>query len=388
MRCRGGSAILGGMLREASFRNFKALADVRVRLGEVTCLVGANASGKTSVLEGIECLTRLALRPEVEDEEHLYRRFDGIFGGRYAPDRVRTVGVSDAIILELLSAQSLQVKLTPEAGGSSWLRQAKLTGPGMSVEYREKKPHSHAPFFSALEATGIASALRLRLDPERLREPSFSEDEIPRLDREGAGLASVISFLLSDRSPAVASIEEDLAKIVPGAGRLKARPSQVSRSEREVLRINNEAVTRTLERKVPGHRLELLGRGGEGIPAEHLSEGTLLVIGLLTVLHTNPGLKLLLLDDIDRGLHPRAQRTLVELLLKIRSERPELQIVCTTHSPFVLDLFAPEDVRVMKRDADGLAHCQELTAHPEWSRWKETLKAGEFWSFVGEDWVG
>jgi predicted ATP-dependent endonuclease of OLD family len=96
---------------------------------------------------------------------------------------------------------------------------------------------------------------------------------------------------------------------------------------------------------------------------------------------------LLLLDDIDRGLHPRAQRALVTLLHTIQQSRPDLQIVCTTHSPFVLDLFDPADVRVMRRDPEGLAHCQELIRHPNWPKWQSTLKAGEFWSFVGEDWV-
>ncbi|MGK3997677.1 hypothetical protein [Sorangium sp. So ce1024] len=70
-----------------------------------------------------------------------------------------------------------------------------------------------------------------------------------------------------------------------------------------------------------------------------------------------------------------------------RAAVPELQFVCTTHSPFVLDLFDAEDVRVLRTDAEGLTHARKLTDHPEWAEWKGTLKAGEFWSYVGEDWL-
>ncbi|MEZ4448854.1 MAG: AAA family ATPase [Nannocystaceae bacterium] len=374
------------MIQEASFRNFKALADVRVRFGEVTCLVGANASGKTSVLEGIERLTALATSGASDEAS----RFGGIsrsFRGRFEPDLIRTAGSSDLLEfrLEARGTLCLSIALHPRA----WMPSASLTGPDGT--YRFEVPgegNMNESFFHAVGSMGLEPSMRLRFEPHHLGRPSYFIDDNPHVAPDGSGLSSVISYLLSARHPGVGAIEDDLNRILPGAGRLRTKIAEISQTEHDLIRINDEVFDRPIERKILGHRLELLGRGGEGIPADHLSEGTLLVIGILTVLHTNPGLKLLLLDDIDRGLHPRAQRTLVELLLKIRAERPELQVVCTTHSPFVLDLFATEDVRVMKRDAEGLAHCQELTAHPEWPKWKETLKAGEFWSFVGEDWVG
>jgi predicted ATP-binding protein involved in virulence len=94
-----------------------------------------------------------------------------------------------------------------------------------------------------------------------------------------------------------------------------------------------------------------------------------------------------LLDDFDRALHPMAQRQLVTCVKDMLEQRADLQFVCTTHSPYVLDLFDAEDVRVLRADQRGLTQARRLTEHPEWKDWKETLKAGEFWSYVGEDWL-
>src|SRR5262245_784915 len=48
------------MIHDVRFRNFKALRGVELELDRLTVLVGPNASGKTSVLEGLHHLTRLA----------------------------------------------------------------------------------------------------------------------------------------------------------------------------------------------------------------------------------------------------------------------------------------------------------------------------------------
>nr|WP_250645723.1 AAA family ATPase [Sorangium cellulosum] len=48
------------MLTEAHFKNFKLLRDVRLSLGRLNVLVGPNAVGKSTVLEGLHDLLQLA----------------------------------------------------------------------------------------------------------------------------------------------------------------------------------------------------------------------------------------------------------------------------------------------------------------------------------------
>ena len=66
---------------------------------------------------------------------------------------------------------------------------------------------------------------------------------------------------------------------------------------------------------------------------------------------------------------------------------PELQIVCTTHSAYLLDLFEPSEVRVLDIDADRSTHARPLTAHPEFETWKFGTQTGELWAAMGDAWV-
>ncbi|HEX2574678.1 MAG TPA: AAA family ATPase, partial [Polyangia bacterium] len=101
-----------------------------------------------------------------------------------------------------------------------------------------------------------------------------------------------------------------------------------------------------------------------------------------------PGaVRLLLLDDIDRGLHIAAQARLIDVLRKLLAARPDLQIVCTTHSPYLLSRCAPEEVRVMALDAERHTRVQRLVDHPRFEEVRYGFQTGEIWASFGEDWV-
>jgi predicted ATP-binding protein involved in virulence len=112
-----------------------------------------------------------------------------------------------------------------------------------------------------------------------------------------------------------------------------------------------------------------------------------LALGLLTKLHEPERPRLVLLDDIDRGLHIEAQSRLVEVLRELLELDPELQIVCTTHSPYLLDRFDPSEVRVLGLDADRCTQASPLTAHPDFDKWKFGTQTGELWAALGSAWV-
>ena len=125
----------------------------------------------------------------------------------------------------------------------------------------------------------------------------------------------------------------------------------------------------------------------KGIPAHEMSEGTLLTTALLTLLHGENPPNLLVMDDIDKGLHPKAIASLVDFIKGIMEQRPDLQIIATTHSPYLLDHIPIQSVICMHVADDGYARAKPLSDHPEYDHWKEVMTAGEFWSAMGEKWV-
>src|SRR5262249_14259695 len=126
--------------------------------------------------------------------------------------------------------------------------------------------------------------------------------------------------------------------------------------------------------------------GGDSLPARQVSEGTLLVLGLLAALYAPDRAELVLLDDLDRGLHPTAQKELIALLRGLLQTKPDLQIVATTHSPYLLNWLEPSEVR-MTYLVEGFTACGPLTDHPKFEKWKDEISPGEMWSMFGEKWL-
>ncbi len=127
--------------------------------------------------------------------------------------------------------------------------------------------------------------------------------------------------------------------------------------------------------------------GGDDLNGSQVSEGTLLVLGLLTALHAPDRPNLILLDDLDRGLHPRAQKELVALLRGLLDTSPDLQLVATTHSPYLLNCMQPNEVRMTTLREDGATLCGSIENHPKFEEWKDEMAPGEMWSLFGEKWL-
>lgn len=127
--------------------------------------------------------------------------------------------------------------------------------------------------------------------------------------------------------------------------------------------------------------------GAHALRASQVSEGTMLVLGLLAALHSPGGPSLILLDDLDRGLHPRAQKELIALLREMQNTNPRLQLLATSHSPYLLDWMQTNEVRMTYLPDGGAAVCAPLGKHPKFQKWKDEMSPGEMWSLFGENWL-
>jgi len=126
---------------------------------------------------------------------------------------------------------------------------------------------------------------------------------------------------------------------------------------------------------------------GNDLPASSVSEGTLVVLAVLTLVYGSDQADLIMLDDVELGLHPQAQRDLIRQLRRVQEKNPKLQIIVSTHSPYVIDEFIPEGVWLFSTDSEGCAVSKRLSEHPDARRALEVLTTGEFWSAEGESWV-
>lgn len=123
-----------------------------------------------------------------------------------------------------------------------------------------------------------------------------------------------------------------------------------------------------LERPIP-----VLRRTNAAYSGYHQGQGETTIAELIQA--DLPKYGLILIDEIESSLHPRAQRRLVRDLATVCRER-ELQIILTTHSPYVLEEL-PKEARLQIFEQDGerqamigvspefaLSHMDDVS-HPE-----------------------
>jgi predicted ATPase len=214
-----------------------------------------------------------------------------------------------------------------------------------------------------------------------------TEDEIPRMRSEGYGLASTLAWMNVADDAGLAELTHDLRDLVPGVKRIKTCRERIATRRPEKFDAGGQPAWQLVDDTAIEDRFAIEFDDGFEVSANLLGEGTVLALGLLTKLHGPVRPRLFLLDDIDRGLHPTAQFKLVQVLRKRMALDPEMQIVCTTHSPYLLDLFEPAEVRVLALDAKRRTHVRSLTEHPEFGNWKFGTQTGELWAALGEEWV-
>lgn len=331
------------MIRCVTIKNFKCLRDVTVNLEPFTVFVGANGSGKTSFLQALDLLCRT------------FRTQPGQLDGDYQQNR--SFGTTDEVELSCLSGD-IHFRYRTQSPPQQPHRPRKPEWAGEGAAFAtEGSPLDWKPW----QATQgmLPKPVWLRLDTNVLRSPQPAQD-IRRMANNGQGMHRALSSMILERRSDFFKLEADLSRIVPSVRQLQP----------------------TAE-----HEIRFDTVNGKGLTANQVSEGTLLTLGLLTVIHgvDKPGV--LLLDDIDRALHPKAQRELIDLLRGVQTANPDIQIVGSTHSPYLLGRMQPNEVQVTSLRDDGSTACEPLTHHPKFAKWKDEFHPGEMWSMFGEKWV-
>jgi hypothetical protein len=361
------------MIKKVSFRNFKALRSVDLSLERLTVIVGPNASGKTSILQGLYYLSRLAtigpenFRNESPHPFDLYSR-GGSGGLEVAVEMSEGRGCFKLTHVRPLPSFPIRTVRDLEAFSAS------------AFEVCGQPVLEHA----------LRGAALARLDPAKLASPSYSPDVSREVGPDGVGLPSVLASLALTFPEEWQELQDRAHQVIPAIRRIRLDRIPMYRNLNlggEWVELRGSAGTGLKDQLFPFDLLLFDMEGAPTLRGQFASEGTLVVVGLLAILLKPPRPNLVLLDDLGHGLHPMAQQKLIGLLRTMMEEHPELQIVATTHSPYLLDSLRPEEVRLTTLDADGSAACAALTEHPDFERWKEEMTPGEFWSMIGEKWV-
>ncbi len=349
------------MIESIRIQDFKGHRDTSVRLGRLTVLVGPNGSGKTSVLEALQLQRMLATTGT--HNVFLNDRAYGDLQRRGTTEIVLTSSGKSghgAYALRLAIRPSLEMNVVWESVAGEVKRGF---NPGVQL-------------FQVPHFTGVKAALGevglYKFNAEKIAAAAYSDKPGASIEYDGTNTAVALAELKLGYDEIFARIEDAMRTIIPSVERVRIRPATVQRPQGDVV----------------GSKIYFDFRGASGVPAHCASEGTLITLALLTVLHGPNRPNLILLDDFDQSLHPQAQMELVTLIKRLLDEFPDVQIVATTHSPYILDQLDPADVHAFALRDDGTVATRPLSEHPEIKRMKGALTTGQIWTLDQErSWV-
>lgn len=388
------------MIEKIAVTNFKSHTFTEIELGRVTALVGPNACGKTSILQAAHHSIKFA---DTLDE--------GIFNAENHPKQIVRRGASSFNLslsghieeerweISVIYGPSnfgqnvygTELTVKWQFGNQTYYRIKTLQGPE-SKQFLSSGPVEINRQMRLLNEGNFAKIIAdaktnyYKGIAKYLASASYSDSVTPEISPEGDGLASVLAFLILSDPARFEAINEALAIIAPAVKKIRARPAKVTRSEKKVFSVDNAQFPYEEKSEVVGHELIFDTISGSSLSAHTMSEGTLLVLGLLAFIYSPASPRLILLDDIEQGLHPLAQRRLINALKRFADEH-DRQILLTTHSPYIVDELDAKDVWVMALDQEGVSHAKRLSDHPDIERGLSVLTTGEVWGAEGEDWV-
>ncbi len=423
------------MIRQLEVVRFKSLREVQVNLEPLTILIGANASGKTNLLDVIRFLQGVGnglTIGEILDgrgEDATLRRWDGVRGGRQEVLYRSPDGKAPPDFLQWWQKNDLQdpwnapdclgIKVTLDYPISSkpplatsyglvvdpnhavvreeWLTaDPKLIQRPMSVDLFD--PTRFVPVYDSRPELQdyFSPVLQASLGVSGQRSAEYASHKPILSQFRGSRAGSEADEEVTARcASAMANVQflnvslDELRRYVrTGVKRLGDHGENFASVVHAILREpeRKQAYLSWLQELTPtriedidlftaelGDVLFGVREDGVRLSARSLSDGTLRFAALAAALLGPEPPATLLVEEVENGVHPTRLRLMLELLHQVSQSGQ--QIIVTTHSPLVLAYLPPDRYKnvlfVYRSPDDGSTHVKPL---PEVPHLKEVLR--------------
>ena len=289
------------MLEKVGFKNFLALRNVELTLEPFTVIVGPNASGKSSILEGIRRITG-----SVRDGWQVF-----LHGNSAENANVKDF---QKISFRGSSIQEIEFSFCVLISDTEFNNSLKLSIENNFIRPDWKLHPAHPIFTSKMIIFSKNESAR----------PSYSENLNPYLENTGSGLATVCSFIQSLKPEKFSWIQEKMRQIISNFQRFRIEPAKVEAKDWFNISNENKYIEDIISRRTgTGHQLIFDFENATNVSVEYVSEGTLFALTVLVAVASSEGDTIILIDDLERGLHPKAVRDLMKALRDIQAIRSE-----------------------------------------------------------------
>lgn len=330
------------MIKSIHFQNFKVLRRTTLPLSRFTLIVGPNSSGKSTAMQALYAAHRpdhfhfshiltagLQQVPEIKVEVDIAWDLDGAEGISTTRWFVDNRGVEDYAGME----------------------HRLINGSVAPPKIRKKVEDALASFrIFSLTAESITTSVQLQ--------------SVTMLGQSGHYLAGVLDNLRDSEPERFELLNEEFGRWLPEFDRILFETPQ------------------------PGHRAFLLRTrsGKHPIRATDLSQGTLFALTFLTLAYLPDPPAIVCFEEPERGIHPRLLAEIRDAMYRLaypencNEQRKPVQVIATTHSPYLLDLYRdhPEEIVIAHKDEQGI-HFERLSDKPNVDEFLQDAPLGEVW---------
>ncbi len=385
------------MISDITLEGFKAVSErVTIPLRDFTVLVGRNSSGKSSIIEGLEWLSDCINEGAVGATRQFRRIRDLLYSGR---DSFHLGIAFDPLDLSVGSCVRYGIKVGNVNEEPAIIEESLIYERGAEVSSRIQTVEGIREYQLSLKdgiskrdrellrkrAQGDSQSQPLEsllfildaLEAQELSSATNTNEALlkvvgPKADRGGAmlkdTLANAVYLSLNPRSIAEFS---DTSSVSGNCRLLDRQGLMVSRLlaqlDAEALQILIEKVgfvtgrTKTCDvhdPQGPADRWyfqfgESTEDGVAPIPGWMLSEGTRRITAILALLLSDPPPPLICIEEIENGLDPWTIKFMLEELSS--AAVGGVQIIVTTHSPYLLNQVPLENVILVDRSGNKLS---------------------------------
>ncbi len=388
-------------------KNYKCLGEIEIPLTPIHVLIGENDAGKTSLLEAMDAFFASSEKPLSQVFPWPWHGRDLVFHRNPEP-QIELHGEWRAYEGEEATTSFPVLRYGFPADFAPLETKNKCTTPSDWMEVDTERETLLARV-RAHEETGLCQFNRgapPRVNPARLKaissllkrvhKHSFAPKALAipaatdihrkfRLDADGFGLATLLTDILKDNAERFTRLSRDFCGFFKQFERVRTESENAFKRQpwKDYLANWDMGI---------GEGIYFNTHDGQSVRAQQASDGAILFLGFLALAYMPNPPNLLLIEEPENGIYPKRLGEVIRVLkeLVVRTEGVRFpQIIMSTHSPYVLSFFEPEQVTFLSRppdDPDGPVRARPLRDAPKiHERMEGGFYLGELWYNLSEE---